>query len=152
MNGKNRLIGNVGIPAMDKKTIKYMRKRLGRENDRWTSVMQDVPRSEWPYDVAMLARSPSQVWRSSEYLAQVFMLPGTAVRISVCRAAIADDGRYQDGLTWDQLMQIKREIGFGNHWAVEIFPPTDEVVNVANMRHLWILTEPPPYAWRRNSP
>jgi hypothetical protein len=29
-----------------------------------------------------------------------------------------------------------------------VYPPVDEIVNVANMRHLWLLDEAPPYAWR----
>jgi hypothetical protein len=38
--------------------------------------------------------------------------------------------------------------GFSGNWAVEVYPPEDEVVNVANMRHLWIIHKPE-YGWRR---
>ena len=33
--------------------------------------------------------------------------------------------------------------------AVEVFPADDQVVNVANMRHLWVLPEPLPFAWEK---
>lgn len=33
--------------------------------------------------------------------------------------------------------------------AGEVFPAESDVVNVANMRHLWLLREPPPFGWRR---
>jgi hypothetical protein len=30
---------------------------------------------------------------------------------------------------------------------VEVYPPDEAVVNVANIRHLWLLAEAPAYAW-----
>ncbi len=44
----------------------------------------------------------------------------------------------KDGITWDELQAIKDE-RFPNHTAVEIYPPHDEIVNEANIRHLWIV-------------
>lgn len=44
-----------------------------------------------------------------------------------------------DGITWDDLQWIKRAAGYGDREAVEVYPLDDDVVNVANMRHLWIL-------------
>jgi hypothetical protein len=32
--------------------------------------------------------------------------------------------------------------------AVEVYPPAGDVVNVANMRHLWVLRDRLPFAWR----
>ena len=53
-------------------------------------------------------------------------------------------------LTWDEMQRLKSECGRSNRWAVEVFPPSDEVVNVANMRHLWLLPGIPPYGWSRH--
>ena len=39
--------------------------------------------------------------------------------------------------------------GYGDQWAIEIYPAEDETVNVANMRHLWLMAEAPSVAWRR---
>jgi len=33
--------------------------------------------------------------------------------------------------------------------AIEIFPADMDVVNVANMRHLWVMAEPVEFAWRK---
>ncbi len=63
-------------------------------------------------------------------------------RLSIRRA----DGR--EGVTWDELMAVKAEIGLAERWAVEVYPPDADVVNVANMRHLWLLDGRPIYAWR----
>ncbi len=52
-------------------------------------------------------------------------------------------------LVWDELQRIKSECGYGNTDAIEIYPADDDVVNVANMRHLWILDSRIPFAWRK---
>ena len=58
------------------------------------------------------------------------------------------DGRWKDDITWDELQEIKRQAGYGNQMAVEIYPDDLDIVNVANMRHLWILDEPLPIGWK----
>lgn len=58
------------------------------------------------------------------------------------------DGR--DGITWDVLQRIKNDMVGRDELAIEIFPPADQVVNDANIRHLWIV--PPdllPFGLRR---
>jgi len=51
-----------------------------------------------------------------------------------------EDGR--DGISWDELQQAKND-AWGEHaTAVEIYPPQDEMVNEANMRHLWLIEHP----------
>jgi RNA-binding protein YhbY len=47
------------------------------------------------------------------------------------------DGK--DGISWDVLQQIKNEMLGEDVVAVEIFPKENEVVNEANIRHLWVV-------------
>lgn len=47
------------------------------------------------------------------------------------------DGR--DGISWDALQRIKNDVVGPDEVAIEIFPPADQVVNDANIRHLWIV-------------
>lgn len=83
-------------------------------------------------------------------MAVVYQSGDGAQRVSVNRTLIEEEtGRWVDGITWDELQEIKAQIGRQDAWAVEIHPPTDEVVDVANMRHLWLLDEAPAYGWRR---
>ena len=49
------------------------------------------------------------------------------------------DGRDTAALTWAHLQELKGMCGHGKREAVEIYPADDAVVNVANMRHLWLL-------------
>lgn len=54
---------------------------------------------------------------------------------------------WADGLTWDELQAIKRDVGFGDWYGFEIYPPDQQVVNAANIRHLWISPEPFGIGW-----
>lgn len=128
-----------------KQPTKAQRLALKRENNKWSATMARVPRKQWPFDDGEPRIS---VWRSREFFAQVFEA-GEGVRISVNRARLDSHGRWSDRISWDELQAIKRQIGFGDLWAFEIFPPDSDVVNVANMRHLWIPGEPPVFGWRR---
>jgi len=101
---------------------------------------------------AGLKHRPLAVYQSRDFLAQVHPANGAAAfRVSINRKETTEKGtaNWQDGITWDELQRIKSEIGMENFWAVEIFPPDHQVVNVANMRHLWVLNAPPNFAWMK---
>ncbi len=92
---------------------------------------------------------PFEVWRSQAFRAQLFREPGGWERVTVNRNAGPNSHCFPDGISWDELQQIKAQIGRGERWAAELYPPEDEVVNIANMRHLWLLDERPPFGWTR---
>lgn len=103
-----------------------------------------------PMDVAQHSLPGLQAaWRSNRFLVQLF---GDQVqRITICRTMIDETtGRWLDGITWDEIQEIKRAIGFGHRDAVEVYPADEDVVNVSNMRHIW-LVDPLPFAWRRKT-
>lgn len=88
-----------------------------------------------------------EVWRSKKFLAVLWREQSGAMRLSVNRTTIQLNGKWEDRITWDELMQVKREMGLGETHAIEIYPADSCVVNVANMRHLWILDEAHPFTW-----
>ena len=47
--------------------------------------------------------------------------------------------------TWPEAQRIKDEIAGADATAVEVYPPHDQIVDGANMYHLWVLTEPLPF-------
>lgn len=95
-------------------------------------------------------RTVLAVFQSSQFLACIYQDSNGYKRLSINRIGQKSDGsgRYEDGITWDTLQAIKSKIGLGSVWAVEVYPADAEVVNVSNMRHLFLLPEPPPFAWR----
>jgi hypothetical protein len=51
----------------------------------------------------------------------------------------ADKYEVQDGIPWDDLQEIKNEVAGRDERAIEIYPAADELVNEANIRHLWVV-------------
>lgn len=130
---------------MNKREVRIARKYLATENKKYPETMVEIPRGELPPHDQNLMR----VFRSRYFLAQFYTEASGVFRLSVNRTSIDDSGKWEDGITWDDLMAVKREIGFGEWDAVEAYPRDSDVVNVANVRHLWILPERPPYFWKR---
>jgi hypothetical protein len=105
-----------------------------------------VPRELWPSGPSTADRV--EVWLCTDFLVQVFDMPNCPRRLSVNRTRHAGS-RWEAGITWDDLQECKRAAGYGDRWAVEVFPADVDLVNVANMRHLWLLDEAPAWEWRR---
>lgn len=121
------------------------RRALQAVNRKQQSALRLVPEAEWPQGSV---RPPKikEIWRSQEYLVQVFQEENDIERLSVCRTSVCN-GDWVDGIAWDDLQRLKRECGRGNKDAVEIFPADTDVVNVANMRHLWVLPSVCQFKW-----
>lgn len=130
--------------------VKYAREESAKRPVRLT----EIPREQWPR-YPNPAHPPTHVWISGKYLVQMFdeePLNGVDTRrISVNRVTLQQGGRWAEGLSWEELQDIKREIGFGDWYGVEIYPRDKDVVNVANMRHLWLLAAPLQLGWFKTS-
>lgn len=93
-----------------------------------------------------------KVFKNRDFLVQIYDDPSGYTRISVNRTKTIGfkDGKlplWKDGITWDQLQAIKNAIGYENEWLVECYPPENDLVNVANFRHLFLLKEKPLFGW-----
>lgn len=127
------------------KLTREQRRWMERENAKWPLQLREVPREDWPQQMPPLLLS---VYRSSAFLVQVFGAPAPAeFRLSVSRTDPPRNGRWVEGITWDDLQRLKGECGFGDRDAVEVYPCDRDVVNVANIRHLWIMREPLTFKW-----
>lgn len=102
-----------------------------------------VNKAEWP---AKHAANLTNVFLSSNFLVQQYLENDGIIRLSICSTK-RSGSKWADGITWDQLQEIKRNIGFGDRLAVEVYPEDSKIVNVANMRHLFVLLERPSFAW-----
>lgn len=137
----------LGAGGLTREEVKVARGHLHKTNKLFGEHFVSIPVHQWPIDLRGGSIGRTAVWRNRHFLAQVFET-ATGTRISVNRTWIDKDGAWEDGITWDELMNIKNAIGFTFAWAVELFPPHHAVVNVANLRHLWILKEAPEFAWK----
>jgi hypothetical protein len=111
----------------------------------WPIQLADVPREDWPKDGDLKRIG---LMRSRQFLVQVYQEPKGIIRLSVNRTEWDErQGRWREDITWDDLQRLKAEAGYGDRFAMELFPADDEVVNVANMRHVWIVNGVPSFAW-----
>lgn len=125
-------------------TTREQRREMARESARWPAALKEIPRSEWPNPSGPQLR----VLRSHSYLVQEFGGDGPVlVRLSINITSM-DGARWADGISWEDLQRLKAEAGYALHDAVEVFPSVMDVVNVANMRHLWVMRDKLPFAWR----
>lgn len=131
---------------MNRTQRRSAQKHLNTTNAKLPAHLQEIPRAAWP------SEGPSSllsVWRSKDYMVQVFNAPAPAlVRMSVNRTTMGITG-WKDGISWDDLQRLKLECGYGDQDAVEVFPKQRDIVNVANMRHLWIMVDPLDFIWRK---
>lgn len=126
-------------------STRAQRRQMAADNAKQPKALREIPRDEWPNS----ASDQIRVLRYRDFLVQECPAPSPAVvRLSICRTTL-DGDRWADGITWDELQRIKRECGYGDADAIEIYPGDLDVVNVANMRHLWIMAEPVACAWRK---
>lgn len=75
------------------------------------------------------------IWESKLYKVYAFN-DGGAIRLDIERKD------KKDGITWDELQQIKTDCGFGDLDAIEFYPKNSDVINTGNLRHLYVFSEP----------
>jgi hypothetical protein len=110
--------------------------------------LRELPRAEWPKGAT--TREPRRVWVSRDFLVAEHAEEHVICRLSINRTSVVAGGGWRDGITWDELQELKRQVGYGDAMAVEVYPPDADVVNVANIRHLFVVhPEAVPFAWRR---
>lgn len=127
-------------------TLKETRRWMATEAARYGEKFVELP-----IDSSRRPAGVLRALRNRHFLVQVHEAPAKAphvlCRLSINRAVLDDRGGWLDGITWDQLQAIKAGVGYGSHDAIEVYPREADVVNVANIRHLWVLREPLPWAW-----
>lgn len=120
-------------------------RQMRKECQAYPAHLVEIPREAWPNENP---RGCFRVLRNRRFLVQVYRDKGH-IRLSVTRTEWDERvGRFRDDISWDHLQQLKREAGYGDQCAVEIYPPDEEIVNVANMRHIFLVPEPD-FMWRR---
>jgi hypothetical protein len=123
------------------------KRRLERDNAKLPNYLEVIPKHLHP---ATGEKNRIQAWRSRSFLVQAFGEGEGLIRLSVNRTTLGDNGRWLENISWDELMQLKREAGFGDWYAIEVYPRDKDVVNVANMRHLWVMEKPLNIGWFKN--
>lgn len=133
-------------PGRKRMLTRNDRRLLKKQSAKWPEAMTEIPPEEWPDGVRDVKLF--KAWRSNRYLAQAFREKDGIIRLSVNKTVLLPNNDWDDGLSWDELQLIKRQCGYGHLMAVEIYPKDIDIVNVANMRHLWIVPEGLSFGWK----
>lgn len=136
--------------TMDKKLVYEARKHLRKENSKYGDRFESLPPEKWPEPFRLPSIPLKRVMRNAGFLVMDYAPHNSEVlsQLGVVRTDIDDQGRWLDGITWDELMAVKRGVGFGDAPAVEAYPEDSRTVNVANIRWLWILYVRPQFFWK----
>jgi hypothetical protein len=126
---------------------------MRRQNALFPVHLKAIPREQWP-DITISpfesGSVPLAVFRSRAFVVVAWIEPSGFTRISVNRTEWDErKGRFRDDISWDDLQRLKAEAGFGDMCALEVYPPDAHVVNVANMRHLFLVSGEPAFMWKR---
>ncbi len=131
------------------------RQEFYREHHAFVRTLPDTLTVVPEYEYPPMNPKPIRAWRSKKYVVQEWRESNpdypNLIRLSVCRSTIKSDGTWQEDITWEELQSLKREIGYGDWYAIEIYPRDCDVVNVANFRHLWLLREPLSIGWTEDN-
>jgi hypothetical protein len=141
------------IAQQDRKAFLSVRREFQKECRKHGEDFIQIPIGE-AKDLTCMGKAPEACFRNRSFFVMLFMddSDGTPyLRMSVNRTELDNDGGFKGGMTWDELMAVKRGIGFADLWMTEVYPPDEDIVNVANIRHLFLVNQPP-YAWSKKPP
>ena len=127
--------------------LKLIRRQLEKDNAKRPDKLSPLEKGKWPGGVFEDV-SRIEVMISRYYMVQIFDERNGVKRISCNRTTIDQFGQWEENLTWDELMEVKRQAGYGESYAVEVLPDDSNIVNIANMRHIWIMPHPI-VGWRK---
>lgn len=148
MSDLRKMLNDCNNNKERKLILKQFRQHTLSESKKYSAT--EVTEIPLPTKFEGNPKSPFKVFRTRDHLIQIYREATGHIRISVNKVAVFDNGDWEDGISWDTLMWVKKQLGYGDCHAVEVYPREEDVVNVANIRHLFILEEPLPFIWRKN--
>lgn len=140
---------DLSVWGLELTSLDYTRqcKFLATENRKHGNFLQEIASNDWPVSGSP---KPSRVFRSKAFPVLVYEEGDDSARLTICRTAIDRNGQWMADITWESLQDLKRQAGYGDRCALEVYPPDQHIVNVANMRHLLVVrdVDTPEFMWR----
>lgn len=113
-----------------------LRERMRRQRGDWGKWETIYPgagdASSWPNGV-------SRAHRCAVFAVLESPAPGGVIHLAVSSLSGVRP-------TWHEMQRIKNRIAGPEATAVEVYPPHDQVVNGADMFHIWVLPGPLPFS------
>lgn len=115
---------------MDRQSIKAGKKMMLRGWNDFVDAMPDVIERG-----IQMPRGMNRIWKNNMYIVQEFLKPGGITLLMVRRNDAAPMR------SWSDMQRIKNELMGTDRVAVEVYPREEDVVDQANMYHLWVFPE-----------
>lgn len=132
---------------MNRKTRRDNKRELRKNSLDLFHELRELPPEMWYEQVSKIPEYLEKVYLSRSFLVQVYVEPDKPDRLSICRNGVDKDGNWLEHITWEELQHIKNSVGYSDYDCIELFPKECDVVNVANMRHLWAVGQID-FVWR----
>lgn len=133
-------------PAYKPELVPFAKEYILKDKSNYSKHFVDVTPKE--LHVSKSGAILTKVMRNKDFLVQFYQEPNKPLRLSISRTSLQDDGHWEQNITWDELQYVKNKVGFSMEDAVEIYPRSFDVVDVANIRHLWIVGDVD-FRWRK---
>lgn len=117
--------------SRNERRIRLRAEAKARATGNWTSwEVIDLPRGVpgmrgWAAEVR-------HVYRNNVFSVLHRSLPGGVIHLAVSSLS-------EIRPTWHEMQRIKDEIAGEDATAVEVYPPRDQIVDGANMFHIWVV-------------
>lgn len=122
------------LPSKERKAVINRERRLRKSGD-WG----DWERLENPHRLRPGWLGEVDHVRKNLVFAVLVRDVGTAIHLAVSSLT-------GDRPSWPEMQRIKDELAGKEATAVEVYPPHDEIVDGADMYHLWVLFQPLPFS------
>lgn len=116
--------------------------------ERWNDPVpvEDPCNPQGTTNAVMPANAPDldctqiAMFMGDDFVCKVWEYPSGMHRLQVYRRLMKPDGsdRFEDGITWDELMEVKRQCGYADQRCYEVYPEDAQIINQQNCRHLWL--------------
>jgi len=112
------------------------------------TLLTEIPRWKFPPDQSPL---PDKAWESHHFMVMLYPEPSqyaeTSLRLSVVLKTQYTSKGADEHIRWDELQALKKSAGYGNWFAVEVYPKETDIIRDRNMRHLWLFSEQLKIGW-----
>jgi len=133
----------------NRKTRRRVQKKHIKSLNKYSDNLEPISLEDYNNQSSeKLPNNLIKAYVSKKYLVQLYQEKNKPLRISISRNTIDVAMKWHDGITWDEIQSIKNEIGFEDHDCVEVYPAQKNIVDVANMRHIWVMDELLLFSWK----
>ncbi len=112
------------------------RRLIKRGWDAWEDVTREI--QEMRQRAGKSPDAPERAHKNSMFVVQIYREPCSWGDVKLCMIRRNDESA---AVSWSDRQRIKNELFGVEAVAVEVFPAESELVDDANMFHLWILPE-----------